>query len=415
LAVVPLSQHLGRPARALVKKKDKVLRGQRIGEAEGFISAHVHSPVSGKVKDVALMRGGLGTHVACVVITSDGKDEAAEAAGADWEALSAGEIRDRVKEAGVVGMGGATFPTHVKLSPPEGKTITELVLNGCECEPYLTADHRVMLERTADVVLGTRILQKALGVTRAFIALEDNKSDAGKALREAAAGTGVEVAELHVKYPQGAEKQLIRALFDREVPSGGLPMDVGVVVQNVGTAVAVKEAVVDGRPLTERILTVSGAAAAGPKNLLVRVGTSFREVVAFAGGTKTTVHKIISGGPMMGFAQPTLDVPVTKGTSGILLFTEAEARIFRTYPCLRCGRCFDVCPMKLRPALLSQTAEAGRWEDLESLDVFDCIECGCCAWECPAHRRIVQNVRRGKAEVGKLIRKRKEQEEKKSV
>ncbi len=411
-AVIPLAQSLGKPAKAAVAKKDAVLRGQLIGEAQGMVSANVHSSISGTVKDVGPARGPLGTFVECVFIESDGKDQAAEFKGADLNALSPQEVIDRIKAAGLVGMGGATFPTHVKLAPPPGKKIDTLIINGCECEPCLTADHRLMVEKADDVMAGAAIFRKALGVARAIVGVEDNKPDAAEALSKSASRHGVEVAVLHVKYPQGAEKQLIKALLNREVPSGGLPMDVGAVVQNVATAKAARDAVVEGRPLYERVLTLGGGAAQGNRNFLVRIGTPFSEVVKFAGGTKGDAMKIVSGGPMMGLAQATLDLPVTKGTSGILLLTERETGPQRMFPCLRCGKCYDACPMGLRPALISRCVEKRRFDELEGLDVLDCIECGCCAYECPANRRIVQNVKRGKAEIAKIRRKRKEKEDK---
>jgi electron transport complex protein RnfC len=412
-AVVPMGQHLGRPAKALVKRRETVLRGQLLGEAQGFISANVHSPISGKVKDVGLYRGPVGVLVECVVIEADGRDEAVPFEARDSSALSGAEIVERVKAAGITGMGGATFPANVKLTPPPGRTIHTLLINGCECEPCLTADHALMTARPKDVLQGARILQKALGAKRVVIGIEDNKPDAAQALRDAGAGPDIEVLELAVKYPQGAEKQLIWAILGVEVPSGGLPLDVGVVVHNVATAAAVKEAVADGKPLYERILTVTGDAVAEPGNLLVRVGTPFSEAVAFCGGTRGTVKKIISGGPMMGIAQSDLDVPVTKGTSGILLFTEKEGRGPRVYPCLRCGRCIEACPMGLRPSVLSATAEAGRWADLKGLDLLDCMECGSCVYACPANRRLVQSIRRGKAEVQKLAHRERQREEEK--
>ncbi len=412
LAVIPLSQHLGKPARAIVAKKDAVLRGQQIGEAQGMISAAVHSSVSGTVKEVGPARGPLGTFVECVFVESDGRDQAAESKGCSPDSLSPAEIIERVKAAGIVGMGGATFPTHVKLSPPPGKKIDCLIVNGCECEPCLSADHRLMLEKTEEILAGAGLFRKALGVARTVVAVEDNKPDAAAALMQRAGQHGVEVSVLRVKYPQGAEKQLIKALLGREVPSGGLPMDVGVVVQNVATCKAARDAVVEGKPLYERIVTVAGSAAARPGNFLVRIGTPFSEVVAFSGGTRAKVEKIVSGGPMMGLAQSTLNLPVTKGTSGILLLAADEARPAKMYPCLRCGRCIEACPMGLRPSVISSTVEAGRFGDLEDLDILDCIECGCCAYECPSARRIVQNVKRGKAELAKIRRKRKEKEDK---
>jgi electron transport complex protein RnfC len=399
LVVVPLRQHLGKPAKAVVKKKDKVLRGQVIGEADGFVSANIHAPVSGTVKTVEPRRHPVGAYVESVVIESDGADEAAEFTSLDPEAATPDEIRARVRDAGIVGMGGAAFPTAVKISPPKEKPIDTLILNGCECEPYLTADHRLMLDQGEKIVRGAALLQKALGCSRWIIAIEDNKPDAVEAMEKLAPPLGGEVAAPYVKYPQGAEKQLIKAVLGREVPSAGLPMDVKVVVQNVGSAAAVFDAVAHGLPLLERVLTVTGEGIAEKKNLMARIGTSFEHITAFCGGAKGDVYKVLMGGPMMGMAQFTLDVPVVKGTSGILFLTREEAGDPELQPCLRCGRCVDACPMGLVPAEISKSVMKGIFDRAEELNVLDCIECGCCAYTCPAHRYLVQNIKRGKAGV----------------
>ncbi|MHC4597469.1 MAG: electron transport complex subunit RsxC [Planctomycetota bacterium] len=399
LAVIPLQQHLGKPAKPVVKKKDKVLRGQVVGEADGFVSANIHATVSGTVKTVEPRRHPVGAYVESVVIESDGEDAPAEFTPLDPEAATPDDIRARVRDAGIVGMGGAAFPTAVKITPPKEKPIETLILNGCECEPYLTADHRLMLDEGEKIVRGASLLLKVLGATRWLIAIEDNKPDAIEAMQRLAPSMGGEVVALHVKYPQGAEKQLIKAVLGREVPSGGLPMDVKVVVQNVGSAAAVFDAVAHGAPLLQRVLTVTGEGIARKKNLMARIGTPFQDIVDFCGGMKEDVFKVLMGGPMMGMAQFTLDVPVVKGTSGILFLTRDEAGDPGLQPCLRCGKCVDACPMGLVPAEISKSVMKGLFDRAEDLDVLDCIECGCCAYTCPAHRYLVQNIKRGKAEV----------------
>jgi electron transport complex protein RnfC len=340
-----------------------------------------------------------GGYVDAVVIDSDGEDKPAEFQGLDPEKATPDEIRAKVKEAGLVGMGGAAFPTSVKIAPPKDKPIDTLILNGCECEPYLSADHRLMLEETEKFLRGGALLRKALGCARWIVAVEDNKPDAVEAIRRAMGTLGGEIAVPHVKYPQGAEKQLIKAVLGREVPSGGLPLDVGVVVQNVGTAAAVFDAVAKGLPLIDRVLTVSGMGIRQRKNVRARIGTSFREVAEFCGGLAGEVRKVVMGGPMMGIAQFTLDEPVIKGTSGLLFLTAEEAEDPPPDVCLRCGRCLDVCPMNLVPGELAKAVDKEQWDRAEALNVLDCIECGCCAYVCPGHRYMVQNFKRGKLEV----------------
>jgi len=314
----------------------------------------------------------------------------------DPDSLEPEEIRMRVREAGVVGLGGAAFPTAVKLSPP--KSIDTVILNGCECEPYLTADHRIMLERPEDCILGLILVLRAVGAERGIIGVEANKPDAIEALRKAADGK-VEVVPLKVKYPQGAEKMLIKALLDREVPSGGLPMDVGVVVQNVGTAVAITEAVRDGKPLIERVVTVTGEVRR-PGNYLVPIGTPFSWVLEAAGGLSESASRVVMGGPMMGIAQRTLDVPVVKGTSGILALAEDIPPEEGT--CIRCARCVDHCPMGLMPTLFVKLAKGERWDLLRDAHIMDCIECGSCAYVCPARIPIVHYIKLGKLKVRSL-------------
>ncbi|MDH4027227.1 MAG: electron transport complex subunit RsxC [Nitrospirota bacterium] len=398
--VVPLSQHIGAPAKPEVKIGDEVKRGQLIGSAAGFVSSPVHSSISGKVIAVSTFPTATGRMAQCIVIEGDGKNEVLSGReNPDYMDLSADDIRNIIKDAGIVGMGGAAFPTSVKLSPPKEKKIDTVIINGAECEPYLTADHRLMAEHPLEVVEGLRLIMKSLGVKEGHIGIEENKPDAIKAMKSALGGkTNIKVWPLEVKYPQGAEKMLIKAVKGREVPSKGLPMDVGVVVQNVGTALAVYEAVRYGKPLIDRVVTVTGNGIKEPGNLMVRIGTMMSDVVEQCGGLVGGAVKVISGGPMMGFAQWTLDVPVTKGTSGILVLTEDEYVPSDEYTaCIRCGRCLDACPMGLNPSMLSILSEKGFFEDAKSYNLFDCFECGSCAYVCPAKRPMVQFIRLAKS------------------
>ena len=402
VVVIPLHQHTGAPCQPLVKVKDQVQLGQRIGDSEAFIAAPVHASVSGKVIKVeARPHPALGTAHA-VVIESDGQDTPAPAIEPHGDLVDLGpeQLRELIRAAGIVGLGGAAFPTAVKVSPPADKPIEYLVLNGAECEPYLTADHRIMLEQTESVVYGLRALIKACGATQGLIAVEDNKPDAIAALTEAVKDQpGIAVTVLDTKYPQGSEKQLVWACLKREIPSGGLPLDVGVVVNNVGTAVAVADAVQRGTPLYERVVTVTGSAVATPQNLRVRLGTSFGELIEQCGGLVGQVGKVINGGPMMGIAQPTVDVPVVKGTSGILCLSRAESLREEPVACVKCGRCVDVCPVGLTPLWIAAHAEYGNHEEAERLGAEDCVECGSCAYTCPSRRRLVHAIRLSKGEI----------------
>ncbi len=399
--VIPVRQHIGAPCTPVVQKGDAVKKGQVIAKAESFVSSNIHASISGTVVDVADYPHPNFGKCLSVVIENDGKDEWAEGIPVqrDWKALEPDAIKGIIKEAGIVGMGGATFPTHVKLSPAPDKKIDTFILNAAECEPYLTADHRLMLEAQDRIVAGVLITMKVLGVTNGFVGIENNKPDAIAAMTAAFEGTGVKVAGLPTKYPQGAEKMLIKVLVGKEVPSGGLPMDVGVVVQNVGTVIAISDAVEKGIPLIERVTTVSGKAIKEPKNLLLRIGTSYEEAIAACGGFSSQPEKIISGGPMMGFAMHSINLPIMKGSSGILAFAAGEANLGDEQPCIRCGRCVDACPMGINPSMLSILGERDLFEEAkEEYNLLDCIECGCCAYSCPAKRNIVQYVKYCKAQ-----------------
>lgn len=399
--VIPLSQHTGAPCKPTVTIGQEVKKGQLIGEPVGFVSAAVHSSVSGKVTAIGEFPNAMGRMVTSVVIENDAKEEWTTLKdNPDYMKLSPDELKEKIKAAGIVGLGGAAFPTVVKLSPPKEKPIDAVILNGAECEPYLTADYRLMLERPEEIIEGLNILMKILNVNKGYIGIENNKPDAIKKIKEVVSrAQGVEVYALEVKYPQGAEKMLIRALLGREVPPPpGLPMDVGVVVQNVGTTLSIYEAVRYGKPLIERVVTVTGEGIREPKNLMVKIGTLVSHLIEECGGFKDGAGKVVAGGPMMGFALPFLDIPVTKGTSGVLVVPEdkiVHAEEFGS--CIRCGRCIDVCPMNLMPSMLSLYSEKGFYEGAKEYNLWGCFECGSCAYVCPSKRPIVQFIRLAKS------------------
>lgn len=407
IVIIPLSQHTGAPSVPIVKQGDEVLAGMKIAEADGFISVPAHASVSGKVRSISEYQHPLGRKMPAVVVENDGRDEWVDLSG--WQDLRDAppdRVRDAVKEAGIVGLGGAAFPTHVKLSPPEGKRIDTVILNGAECEPYLTADHRLMLEYPQEIIEGLKVIMGVVGAECGLIGIERNKLDAIAILREKVlAEDAIEVSELKVKYPQGAEKQLIKAMLGREVPCGGLPMDVGCLVQNVGTSLAVYEALNLGKPLVARVLTLSGSGAANPGNFRVRIGTPFSHVIAFAGGACDDCQKVIMGGPMMGIAQQTAEVPVVKGTSGIVLLRPEDVYLDEAGPCLRCGRCVDHCPMRLVPNEIARFVERDRIDLAEEYGILDCMECGVCAYVCPSKINHVHLMKQGKARI--LARRRK--------
>jgi electron transport complex protein RnfC len=398
--VLPLSQHIGAPSVPAVAVGDRVDMGQKIAEASGNVSVPCYSSVSGTVKAIEPRPDIAGRTSMAIVIANDFEDRlfpGIQSRGS-LESLTPKELLEIIKDAGIVGMGGAAFPTHIKLCPPPGKKIDTVIVNGAECEPYLTADHRVMLEHPEGVVFGLKVIMKILDVTKACVAIEANKPDATEAIREAAKKENIGVVTLKVKYPQGAEKQLIHAVTGRQVPSGGLPMEVGAVVVNAGTAYQISLAVQKGMPLIERVVTVTGSVAR-PSNLLVRLGTPISHVIAEAGGFSAEIGKVIAGGPMMGITQYDMSVPVVKGTSGLLALDVRTARPAQDSPCIRCGKCVAGCPMGLEPWLISAYADAGRMDDAEKNRALDCIECGCCSYICPANRHLVQSIRLAKAEI----------------
>jgi len=400
--IIPVRQHIGAPCSPVVKVGDLVKKGQVIAEAAAFVSSPIHASTSGKVVEIAEYPHPVFGTCSAIVIESDGQDEwvAGLPMSRDWKTLDIQEIKDIIRQTGMVGMGGATFPTHIKMAPPAEKPIHTFILNGAECEPFLTADHRVMLEQSDKIVTGMQIVMKVLGVSKGYIGIEENKPDAIAMLTKACTGiSGLEVVSLQTKYPQGAEKTLISVICGTDVPSGGLPMDVGVVVQNVGTVVAIADAVEQGIPLIERVTTVTGGAVAEPKNVLFRIGTTFAAAVTFCGGFSAEPAKVIMGGPMMGMAQRTLDVPIIKGTSGILILSQSDVNIGPERPCIRCGRCVDACPMGLIPSMLSILAERGAYAVAKAeYDLLDCVECGSCVYVCPAKRNIVHYVKLSKAQ-----------------
>lgn len=410
---IPISQHIGAPAKPVVKRGDTVKVGQIIAEAGGFVSANIHSSVSGKVEKIDNIVDTSGYRKQAVLIKVEG-DEWLEDIDTSDELkteckLSAEEIVKKVGEKGIVGLGGATFPSQVKLSIPKGKTCEYLIINAVECEPYLTADHQIMLEKADEIMVGIQILMKALNVKKALVGIENNKPDAIKVFQNLGSKyPGIETFALKVQYPQGGEKQLIKALINREVPSGGLPIDVGCVVHNVGTAFAVYEAVQKNKPLIERVVSLTGKDVEKPSNFMVRIGTPAVNLIEAAGGMPGTTGKVVNGGPMMGKALNDINAPIAKGSSGILLFSEKESLRREPENCIRCAKCTVVCPMGLEPFLLKALAERSMWEEEETNAVMDCIECGSCSYTCPAAIPLLDYIRLGKSTVSQIIRSRKQ-------
>lgn len=412
-SVVLLNQHLGVPAIPVVAKGDEVKTGQLIAKANGFVSANIHAPVSGKINkiDEATDAGGY-KHQAIFIDVAD--DVWMEAIDRSLDLvkkcdLDAREIIEKITAAGVVGMGGATFPTHVKLTPPPGKKAEILIVNAVECEPYLTSDHQLMMEKGEEILVGLTILMKAVQVNRGLVGIENNKPDAIAHLKDLALNyPGVEILPLKVEYPQGGEKQLIEAAIGRQVPSGALPIEVGAIVQNVATVFAVYEAVQKNKPLFERVITVTGSMLRKPGNFLVRTGTPLSDLVDAAGGLPEDTAKVIGGGPMMGKALVHLSVPVTKGSSGLLVLSGKETLRKDIKDCIRCAKCVKACPMGLEPYLFMTLTEHEEWGKLEKERIMDCIECGCCTYSCPSTRPLLDYLRIGKAKVGGIIRTRKQ-------
>lgn len=406
--IIPLSQHTGGVCQPLVKVGDKVRTGDRLGRSDKFISSPVHASITGTVSAITdFVHPVLGKGKSVVVEREGESENEIEGESRDRiqmteetiAELPADEIRGKIFAAGIVGLGGAAFPTHVKLSPPKGKAIDTFILNGAECEPYLTCDYRLMLERAEEILKGAGVIMKVLGVGSGYIGIEDNKPEAVRVMTEAAGrlnGETLQVVVLKTKYPQGAEKQLIKAVLNREVPSGGLPLDVGVVVDNVGTALAIWEALREGKPLYERVVTVTGRTLRRPGNLVVRIGTLLTELVEECGGMSEEPAAVIMGGPMMGLAQPTLEVPVIKGTCGVLVFGASEVRMEKPRACISCGRCVQACPLRLLPNYISLAVEKGRFDLAKEYGALDCFECGVCSFVCPAKRRLVDSVKYAK-------------------
>ncbi|MFH1664683.1 MAG: electron transport complex subunit RsxC [Candidatus Omnitrophota bacterium] len=407
-AVIPLSQHIGAPNSPLVKKGDVVEEGQILGKSDSFISAPVHSSVPGRVVDIKKAHHPALGPVLSVFIERDKNKEPKKYRIKDAGNLTSAEIVAKVKEAGIVGMGGAAFPTHVKLNVPAGKKVDVLIINGAECEPYLTCDHALMTRKTHEILKGIELIDKVLSPGAIYIAVEDNKKAAAFAFQKMMAETSygisapVSVAVVRTKYPQGGEKQLIKALSGREVPPGKLPIDIGILVQNVGTVYAVYEAVYYDKPLIERIVTISGDCMYRPGNYLVRVGSTIRDIVERYGiELYADPAKIISGGPMMGIAQPHLDVPLLKNTSGILFLSKKGASVFDEQQCIRCAKCVDVCPVRLVPTDIIRNVKKQRWEEVKELNIADCVECGACTYTCPARIPLIQYIKQGKAAIPK--------------
>ena len=405
--IIHLSQHIGAPSTPIVEVGDVVQKGQKIAEASGFVSIPQHASISGKVSRIGKFLHPTGTMAMGIEITQDGSENALELVDdPGYMELEVAELKRRVGDAGICGMGGAGFPSIVKLSPPEDKPIDTVILNGVECEPFLTSDYRLMLERAEDIIAGLKLIMKMVNANKGMIGIEANKPDAIKKMEQLLAKeSNLDVVGLRMQYPQGAEKQLIYAATKRKVPAGGLPMAVGVVVQNVGTALAIYEAIRYQKPLIDRVISITGSPVAKPMNLLAPIGTLYSELVDFCGGAKETVGKAISGGPMMGFALPSLDAAMTKGSSGLVLLGEKDARSLAEHTCLRCARCVDVCPMNLVPSII---ANAVKYKDLDlavQAGLNDCIKCGSCAYVCPAQIRLVQYIDTGKIRFAEAQRK----------
>ncbi|WP_054702621.1 electron transport complex subunit RsxC, partial [Desulfosarcina cetonica] len=415
MVVLSLHQNIGAPCESLVKPRKNVAWGELIGKGKGFVSTSLHASIPGIIQRPMRFTLANGRHMDTIPIKFEGEipsgqDLWDEIFGGDWpttglEAYDPEEISRDINAAGLVGLGGAAFPTHVKITPNSKKPVHTLIVNGCECEPYLTSDYRLMLEAPGPIITGALLAARGVGANRIVIGVEDNKPDAVETLRKAAAGTGIQIAVLKTKYPQGSEKHLIQAVVKRQVPLGGLPSDVGVAVSNVGTVAAVARAVIHKKPLTHRVISVTGSGIAQPSNVLAPIGISFGALIDFCGGLKPDAARLVAGGPMMGFAFSNPDTPVTKGTSGLTVMTRAEVKASEETHCVRCGKCVDVCPMRLVP---TKIAMASRYQDValsRRYNIMACFECGSCAYTCPAHIPLVQLIRAGKARIAAMGRK----------
>ncbi|MEG8947687.1 electron transport complex subunit RsxC [Rosettibacter firmus] len=401
--IIPLSQHTGKPAKPLINKGTKVKTGELIAEQDGYISANIHSSVTGKVIKISSAVNVNGFIKESIFIETDENEEFCKMPSLNIEAITAEEIKTRIKDAGIVGLGGAAFPAYVKLSPPD-KKIDYVILNGCECEPYLTRDYRLMIERTDDIISGLKLIMKAVNASKGIIGIEDNKIEAINKLKKALSNySDISIIPLKTKYPQGAEKMLIKAVINREVPPGKLPFDVGCIIHNIGTTISIYDAISKGEPQITAAITVSGKGINKPKNLIARVGTPLIDIINFCGGIKSNTKKIIVGGPMMGIAQYDLSAPVTKATSGILVLNDEEVTNFKETNCLRCGKCVEVCPLNLIPTRLARLTQFKKYEDAKNLGITVCMECGTCTYNCPANIPLVQWIRLGKQKAMSII------------
>lgn len=398
---IPLLQHIGSVCEAIVKVGDRVLKGQKIGESSGTMSVPVHSSISGKVVKIEILPFTLRGKVNTVVIENDFMNESINFEGIEnYTQKSKEELLNRIKELGVVGLGGALFPTHIKLNPPKDKLIESLLINASECEPYLNSDNRISIEKAQEIIEGIRIAMHILEVPQAFIGIEDNKKEAIEALKKVLLNINdIKLAVLETKYPQGGEKQLIKAICNKVIPSGKLPMDIGVVVINVTTAYWIYNSIVRGYPLIEEVITVSGKAVKNPKNYRVPIGTHIKDILEEVGLDRNSMDKLLTGGPMMGISQHTEEVPVIKGTSGILALTQEETNPYKSKACISCGKCVDVCPMGLSPLMYAKFAQFEKWEEFKEYNLMECIECGSCQYVCPAKRPLTEGIRIGKAKL----------------
>ncbi|MGL5058127.1 MAG: electron transport complex subunit RsxC [Fusobacteriaceae bacterium] len=403
---IPMLQHIGTPLDPIVQVGEKVLKGQKIAESSAFLVAPIHAPTSGTVKKIDSYHFPLMGKVKTIFLEPDGEELWCELEKIEnWKKSEKEDLLNHIKDKGIVGLGGASFPTHIKLNPPSEAQVDTLLINAAECEPYLNSDNRTILEKSSEILEGIEILRKILGVKNIVIGIEDNKKIAIQKLKEIFNGTDIKIAVVKTLYPQGGEKQLIKSVLNREVPSGKLPLNVGVVVQNIATAAAVYEAVVNGIPLIEKIITVSGGAVKNPKNIVALIGTQIGELLNATEADREKIDRLVVGGPMMGMAQYTDDVPVVKGTSGVLGLTKEETNRCKPRPCIGCGKCVDACPMGLPPVMYARLGEFGYWEQMKTHNLMDCIECGCCTFICPSNRPLAESIKLGKVKIRSMMNK----------